>query len=579
MGVEGAGNSPLRPEPVQPESVYLVSDLTPEDSERWRRGARQPESASTSYTPAAALQSEQNFTPDQPEATQTPQAQPAPRADDGFGNLAAAARSYLSGSRRYVPERVVLAGEQWVNRGETAMPGRSAKETAANQQAYNAAKGEREEIENEALVDQRLALQDKSDREFETSVSEYVQGQGYADRQRQIVSEQEQKKAAVADRLAKLDRIIDQQSQVSSSNPVNDYWKNRTLGERTVDAVSLGLGAIGQALTGAPNVALEIINRQIDGEVMKQRATVDTLGHKMLGQRMALAALQDQFMSPEAADSAMRAAMMGQVESFYREQAARERSAEAKQAVTGVADALAAQRAAEKQKALSAEHVKQMEWKPATVVGDAGGMKGVQRMIKDYHLDEKQAQQLTLAFAQGGARGAAEYLGKLAGGAQVPIMSKDELASRKFERDTRIVVPPEFGGGEAWATDDMQKKGAQEGLRQSSQLLQSIGRLRKMVHSGSRLSPTDRAFVDQIAATSAGSWRVNLGLGVMSESDKDLIRPLTGGFINDLALADREKVLANIESLVRQSAEGYMGELYADPTATTLRKQQIKRAK
>jgi hypothetical protein len=278
-----------------------------------------------------------------------------------------------------------------------------------------------------------------------------------------------------------------------------------------------------------------------------------------------------QFQTPEAAANASRYALQMAAVAELNKLGARAHGDDMKNAAGMLSSYGKVE--ADKQKKAALEGTQRTLWQnvPSKVVGQQGGIAGLVRQLKQIGIQDKDMAPIIATIVNKGTGAGADMIGL-----QKPTKSRDEMREMQFERETRVVVPPGLGGGEVWATDPQQKKAAQEGLRQSAQLLQSVAQLRKIAQTGSRLSPTDRAFVEQLSATSMGSWRVNLGLGVMSESDKDLVKPLTGEFVNQVGLRDRMKMIDNVEQLIRRSANGFLGELYSDKEATRLAKTQVR---
>jgi hypothetical protein len=532
-----------------------------------------------------------NYTPAPPQAEQTvsspwlnpevaapptAEEQPAPAQpsaqDIGDARLANFLATYARGTQQVRPEGIAKAGEQWTQSGPSAMPGRTPEETGANRAAYEQAKTEREETENEALLDQRLKLQGAADRADEAARFEYLRGRGQADRLLRVQEEQAQRKIEVDRRIVDLDQDIERMSKAQLGNPAKDYWTNMSTFGRIATALSLGLGAAGQALAGGQNVALELVNKEIDSEVGRQRALVEQLGMGIAAKRTILGMTMAKFMSPEAAQYATESILRGQAEAEYRRQAAKATSAEAADTATAMADNLALARAQDKEKALTAEHQTAMAWHPAQVVGQPGGIEGLRRGFKILGYDEKSPEYKVLmakAISEG-LPAAANYMRSLAANPGMPT-TREQVTAIRFAQERQVQIPEKFGGGVAQTSSISNTKQVQEGLNAADDLVRNIERIEKLVVSGSIVSPTDRMMVEQIAAQAMGSWRVRLGLGVMSESDKELVKPLTGQFVNSFvnaAVSDQLRILGNVKSLVEQGVDIARNQMFVDPMLT-----------
>jgi hypothetical protein len=491
--------------------------------------------------------SELNYTPEQPEPTAVPQ--PAP-VDPAEQTVNALLQNYLTGSRRAVPESVVKAAETWQQSAPGALPGQEGPYAAA-QQAL-------EEQQNEMLLDQRLAMQDRADLYDQEAQLAFDQGRGFAAEAASIQADQEQRKAVIDQRVGELDRLIEQRSKLQSSfaerNPVRDMsmWTR----------IAIGLGAAGQALAGGQNAALEIAMREIDADLAHEKDKVDALGAQIAGKHTLLGDLLQKFMDPTAAYHAARAAKLGMYESGYREQAAKEKSAEMRAAMLSAADSLSVQRAQEKLSSLTAEHATLMRWRPAGVAGNKGGLAGLQRFAADMGM--KPGTPEYQEFMNRGITGKLpEYIlsGMVNAGA---VPSKDELAFARFNQDHKVRMPD---GRIGYVKD---KTDFEKTTTSLNKMDQNLGRLRKYVVSGSPWNPTDRANVEAITNMAMGEIRVMLGLGVMSESDKELAQKLTGEFVNDrVPFADKLKRLETLEQLTSQTRREYESRISADPNADT----------
>lgn len=71
--------------------------------------------------------------------------------------------------------------------------------------------------------------------------------------------------------LGRLQKQIDQRSDEAAKNiPGKDFWADRSTESKIGAAISIGLGAVGAAMTGGENQALKIINNAIDTDMKRQ---------------------------------------------------------------------------------------------------------------------------------------------------------------------------------------------------------------------------------------------------------------------------------------------------------------------
>lgn len=540
-----------QPPPQTPEEAALQAGLVPPAQVAPVAPAPAPVASMPEQTMSVAPEPQvsEPLASYQPEATAQPQPieQQQIQVDPYEQNMQAMLSSYLRPRR--IPAGVVKAAETWQQSVPGAMPGQEAQYAAAKEAVQSA--------EERSLFNQQAQLLEKADISDQDARNAYMQGRGYAAEVAAIADDQEQRRKVIDDRIGELDRLIEQRSKLQSSfaerNPVRDMsmWTR----------ISIGIGAAGQALAGGENAALSLAMRQIDADMANQRNQVDSLGLEIASKRTLLGDMLQKFRDPAAADHATRAAMLGLYESGYRAQAAKEKSAELRGAMLSAADALAMQREQEKLASLTGEHNTLMKWRPASVVG--GGIAGLQKFAKDFALTPEQQRQLMLSAARGDNDQVMRVIGDAINGAGA-TMSKDEVATARFNQEHKVQLP---GGGIGYVKD---KGDFEKTMTSLNKMDQNIGRLRNYVKSGSAWSPTDRANVEAISNMAMGEIRVMLGLGVMSESDKELAKSLTGDFVNDrVSVADKIKRLETLASLTNQTRRQYESRITLDPNANT----------
>lgn len=114
-------------------------------------------------------------------------------------------------------------------------------------------------------------------------------------------------------KLAELDRLgADVQAQ--KIDPRQLFHQVGALGEIGM-AIAAGAGAFGQGLTGAPNTALEIINRKVDQNIGAQQANINNAKDAMAAKRQGIQLLRDSFATQNEQDAAHKVLVWKAVDS------------------------------------------------------------------------------------------------------------------------------------------------------------------------------------------------------------------------------------------------------------------------
>lgn len=112
--------------------------------------------------------------------------------------------------------------------------------------------------------------------------------------EKEIQTEREKEKALIA---AKEGMKLDS----------NRFWNNMDTGNRILAAVSLAMGALGQALTqGKSNMALDVINQAIDRDIHEQEKNLDNADKNIANQRGLLADVRSTISDKRTARSVTR---------------------------------------------------------------------------------------------------------------------------------------------------------------------------------------------------------------------------------------------------------------------------------
>lgn len=619
LGWEARTISPQQPQ-VQPQVPAGPQSLPPQ-----QLMSVPPQQEATYSEPLVSTDPSQ-FTAQVPEY---PQLQPQPQPMGGLGMLT---NAYVQGTRGYVPERIAKTGEQWVQRGFGPMPGdvptalpnrplpgvddptpeqmgkpiitkqgrpltdaqgrplyqrvvqsgnrrmvttetysdryqrlfneNAAKRapTAVAPSQYERARQATGEAEGEALLDQRLAIQSQEDQQAQAERDAYLVGRGLADRQLQIQRDEEERRAAVDRHVSDVVQTLKKQERLAAVNPVSQYWDSKSFGDRLRISFAIGLGAAGQALAGGQNAMLDLVKAEIDGEVAKHRAMVDTVGTEIAAKRSLLGDAMLKFRDPQSADNALRWLFTAQLENQLRRQAARERMTELRAQKSMMADQLAVEKAKYEEQLVGAERTAAYAWQPPRATGYAGGIAGLTRLAKDLALTPEQERQMKLEYVKGGPGAADEYMKSIAG--QPSALGKNELAQARFDQEHKVQLP---GGGIGYVKN---KNDFEAGMSSLNNMTDSLRQLRGFATKGSAWNATDRANVKAISDMAMGEVRVMLGLGVMSESDKELAQGLTGEFVNDrFSMADKLVRLDMLVTLVERKRKQYEQRITLDPNA------------
>lgn len=296
------------------------TEATPNFYDRFMRpGATDPAYAPPAAgTPAAARAAQQVTGPQRPRLLGSPRARvEAPTAEPpNFIDQLTAHQGPIWQEPRETPydrEHRALAAATQLEQQRQEMLGAQAMERADAEEAYRARQNQLENERRQAEGEARAAMQ------------------------------------RAADRLA--------QMRVDPSR----YYRNAGVVGMLGNAIAVGLGAMGEALGGGPNVALQQINAAIDRDIASQEQDIATAGADVENRRGILSEVQRDFVTRQGALEATRAIMLRDLAAQAEAQAANLGSAEAAaqgralrdQLLTAQEQAAAAAQAAEIEGALN----------------------------------------------------------------------------------------------------------------------------------------------------------------------------------------------------------------------------------
>ncbi len=433
---------------------------------------------------------------------------------------------------------------------------------------YDRAKREFEQAQDYQRLGQEQTLENQAANADRAALGHGINATEQELKAQWIQDEQQQRAEYLRDAIPKLEKLMDEQARVRLGNPAQDYWANRSTGARIVDAIALGLSTLGSNLTGAPNIAWEMIQKEIDGEVYAQKARHDILGNRINGAKTLFGLMMERFRSPESAERATRYALEMAAQQEALRQAALETSEQAKAAKLAIADQARTQAASNKLNALQGEV--QTVWRDVPGTPGTPGWVNMAGGLKTLGVPEKDRLPIMLETMNNGGESGV----KRAMGAKAPP-TRSELEARKYENSTRIPLPGRFGGGNMWQLGTERSKEAFHAIWNADDALTNLSRLRQIVQNDVRVDPNALLEISQIAATSMGQWRTSLGLGVLSDSDKKLLEPLTGESLKTMVLSDRERAIGNLERIVKRGTEKYLQTGYDDPDMSKPHKPAI----
>jgi len=121
------------------------------------------------------------------------------------------------------------------------------------------------------------------------------------------------------------------------------YYRNAGVVGMLGNAIAVGLGAMGEALGGGPNVALQQINAAIDRDIASQEQDIATASEDVSNRRGILGDVQREMTTRQGAIEATRAIMFRELAAQAEAQSAGQGSAEAQAAGRRLRDALLTQ--------------------------------------------------------------------------------------------------------------------------------------------------------------------------------------------------------------------------------------------
>lgn len=185
-----------------------------------------------------------------------------------------------------------------------------------DQSGYNLAK---QAIKNEAeLIKLDQAKQAEVINQQNKTIEDITKEQEMAEMRRQ---------QEIFDRSQEIDNAA---KEIGSQKiDANRFWANKSTGDKILAGISLFLGGFAQGAFGAPNNALQIINRAIDRDIDEQKANFSAKREALADKRSVYRDMFERFKDQDQARAASKIAAIEQAKNQIMEQTAKTRSANA----------------------------------------------------------------------------------------------------------------------------------------------------------------------------------------------------------------------------------------------------------
>lgn len=124
---------------------------------------------------------------------------------------------------------------------------------------------------DKGIEQQQAAIKTMGDNAYVEGVRKAKEFQGLDDQMQAVEKQRMSLQKQKEEDLSLLQKQIEQRSDEAAKNmPGKDFWADRSTESKIGAAISIGLGAVGAAMTGGENQALKIINNAIDTDMKRQ---------------------------------------------------------------------------------------------------------------------------------------------------------------------------------------------------------------------------------------------------------------------------------------------------------------------
>jgi hypothetical protein len=386
-----------------------------------------------------------------------------------------------------------------------------------------------------------------------------------------IEDDQSKRAAFIANELPRLEKYLDDRAKIQAMNPVESYYERKGPRGRLMNAIAIGLSTLGSGLNGAPNIAWEMIQKEIDGEVLKQRQTTEALGQQYMARRQLYADMLGQFQTPEAAANASRYALQMAAVAELNKLGSRAHGDDMKNAAGMLSSYGKVE--ADKQKKAALEGTQRTLWQnvPSKVVGQQGGLVGLGKVLTVMGVPTKEWPQIYATYINKGPQAAAALIGANNGPG-----TEGEVRAAEFRIGRQVEIPASLGGGTGYAHIDSEANKVREGLSSIELMKKNNAELRSLVNKDFRKHPDAARRIAQIVTDNTFELKNQKELGVLSADDYEKADNLNGRFVGEFGLGDRLKALDGMNVTLQRGAEKLLSKLGKDPMLTAPFRSQVR---
>ena len=286
-------------------------------------------------------------------------------------------------------------------------------------------------------------------------------------------------------------------------NP-NKYWEEKSTGSKIAATIGLALGAIGSAISGGENQALKILNNAIERDVDAQKNNYNMSRNKLTDKQNAFQLAMKEFGDQNTALLASKSSALGVAELKLKEIAAKSQSEEAK----GKAQFLSGQIMEERGK-------------------------------------------LNAAISASLQKNVAARQASMGQGVEDPSVLPEEQQKKVVKMPNGLYKP---------AISEQGAKVVNEQSIAASSIRNIISQLKKLSDPAIPLS-TRAAQIDGLKAEYTALKKNEMGLGVMSDSDRELVEATIGNpgsLMSDRAKAMLDQAEKNVDFRLQRTFETYV---------------------
>lgn len=303
--------------------------------------------------------------------------------------------------------------------------------------------------------------------------------------------------------LKNMNEAQKQLEDTAKINP-NRYWEEKSTGSKIAASIGIALGAIGAAVAGGENQALKIINNAIDRDIEAQKNNYTMGRNKLVDKQNAFQMAMKEFGDQNTALLASKSSALGVAELKLKEIAAKSSSEEAKA----------------KAQFLSGQIMEERGKLNAAITAN------LQKSVA--------ARQATLGE-----------------GVEDPSLLPEEQQKKVVKMPNGLYKP---------AISEQGAKVVNEQMIAASSIKNILSQLKKLADPAIPFS-TRAAQIDGLKAEYTALKKNEMGLGVMSDSDKQLVESTIGNpgsIMSDRAKVMLDQVDKNIDFKLQKTYQTYV---------------------